>query len=157
MNMDNHKRITDLVEEKLAEIGGFIVDITIVPNAKIEILIDKEEGLNIRDCVQVSRHVESTLEEESNEILTSHGLEVCSPGLDYPLKHFKQYVKNVGRKVYVKKVEGEDVTGELLDVTEEGITVEAEIKQKGKKRIEKAEVFIPFQEIKETKIVISFK
>ncbi len=155
--MDNEKYIRELVEEKLAEIGGFIVAITIHPNTKIEILIDKEEGLNIRDCVQVSRHVESHLEEENSELLISHGLEVCSPGLDYPLKHFKQYVKNIGRKVHIITTEGAEITGTLKAVSDAEIQVADEQKQKGKKQIKKVDVKVPFQNIKETKIVISFK
>lgn len=155
--MDNEKYIRELVEEKLAEIGGFIVSVTIYPNTKIEILIDKEEGLNIRDCVQVSRHVESHLEEENNELLGTHGLEVCSPGLDYPLKHFRQYVKNIGRKVQVITTEGTEVTGTLKAVSESEIQIVPEQKQKGKKQMEKEDVKLPFQLIKETKIVISFK
>ncbi len=155
--MDNEKYIRELVEEKLSEIGGFIVDVKIYPNTKIEILIDKEEGLNIRDCVQVSRHVESHLEEENNELLVSHGLEVCSPGLDYPLKQFRQYVKNIGRKVHIVTTDGAEIEGTLTDVSEEEVGVLEEQKQKGKKQIQKVDIKVPFKNIKETKIVISFK
>ena len=154
--MDNEKLIRGLVEDKLAEIGGFIVDVAIQPG-KVVVLIDKEEGLNIRDCVQVSRHVERTLEEDPNSILNTHGLDVSSPGLDFPFKHIKQYHKNIGRSVNVIVNEGPEITGVLKSVSDEEIQVEEQVKQKGKKAFEKVVKTVPFQNIKETKIVISFK
>ncbi len=153
--MNNEKFIKELVEEKLAEIGGFIVDIVIHPNNKVLILIDKEEGLNVKDCAQVSRFVEHRLEDESNDLLSTHGLEVSSPGLDYPLKHLKQYIKNIGRKIQVTSLEGVEKTGVLKDVAEDAILLEEE--KKVNKKIEKEDVKIPFLSIKEAKIVISFK
>ena len=155
--MENEKIIRELVEEKLAEIGGFIVDITIHPNSRIEVLIDKDPVLNIRDCVQVSRYVEHSLEESGNELLTTHSLDVASPGLDQPLKQVKQYYKNIGRTLLIQTVEGEEITGVLKEVTDDAVTVEAEIKQKGKKQVLHELHTLPFQKIKETKIVISFK
>jgi ribosome maturation factor RimP len=155
--MDNEKIIRELVEEKLAEIGGFIVDINIHPNAKIEVLIDKDPVLNIRDCVQVSRYVEHSLEESGNDLLTTHSLDVASPGLDQPLKQLQQYYKNIGRTLLVQMKEGPEITGVLKSATEAEITLEAQVKQKGKKAAVIEMHTIPFSTIKETKIVISFK
>jgi ribosome maturation factor RimP len=155
--MNTEKYIRELVEEKLAEIGGFIVEISIHPNARIEVLIDKDPVLNIRDCVQVSRYVEHALEESGNELLTSHSLEVASPGLDQPLKQKKQYFKNIGRTLSIQTVDDSQITGVLLEADEDMITVEEEKKQKGKKQSVKELHKIPYQNIKETKIVISFK
>ena len=155
--MENEKIIRELVEEKLAEIGGFIVGITIHPNSRIEVLIDKDPVLNIRDCVQVSRYVEHSLEEAGNELLNTHSLDVASPGLDQPLKQIQQYYKNIGRTLFVQTAEGTEITGVLKAVTDATITVEAEVKQKGKKLVAHELHTLPFQKIKETKIVISFK
>lgn len=157
IDMITEKYIRELVEEKLDEIGGFIVDIKIQPNSKILVLIDKENGIVIKDCVQVSRHVESTLESEHPEVMETLGLEVSSPGLDYPLKHHRQYVKNVGRKVNVKLNNDSEKTGTLLKVSDESIEIAEELRQKGKKKVEINNAEIPFTNIKETKIVISFK
>jgi len=44
----------------------------------------------------------------------------------------------------------------LLQVSEEGITIEEKIKEKGKKA-ELVESLIPFDKITETKVLISFK
>ena len=46
--------------------------------------------------------------------------------------------------------------GKLLNVTEIGITIEAKVKEKGKKA-ELVETSIDFNNITETKVLISFK
>jgi ribosome maturation factor RimP len=81
-------------------------------------------------------------------------LEVSSPGLDEPLKLYRQYVKNIGRYVEVADKEGAQKEGKLINVTEADIVVE-EIKGKGKK-METVRHTIAFENIKMTKIQIKF-
>ena len=81
-------------------------------------------------------------------------LEVSSPGLDEPLKLFRQYRKNIGRYVDVTMKEGSRVEGKLIDTTEDGIVVETET-GKGKKKEIKQESIL-FDQIKQTKIQIKF-
>ena len=83
-------------------------------------------------------------------------LEVSSPGLDTPLNLTRQYQKNIGRNVGIKLAEAKAREGKLLSVNDDGITIEEKIKEKGKKA-EMIESFIPFTDITETKVLISFK
>lgn len=156
IEMDNVKHIQELVEEKLKEVGGFLVDVKIQPNKKILVHVDKEEGIKISDCVAISRYLESNL--ENSGLLESHELEVSSPGLDQPLKVLKQYQKYTGKKIQVVTSDGIEKKGNLLSVNNEGIELnEIIIKKENKKRIEETiNKFIPFNQIKETKIVVSF-
>ncbi|MXV50007.1 ribosome assembly cofactor RimP [Pedobacter sp. HMF7647] len=154
--MNVEKRVTELVEEKIADRDDlFLVDIKMAPGNKLLILIDGDNGVDIKDCVAISRHVGFHLEEE-NAIETAYNLEVSSPGIDTPLKSTRQYQKNVGRLLSVKKTDGSQLEGNLLSVEPEGINIEQQIKVKGKKA-ELKEVFVPFGEITETKVLISFK
>ncbi len=98
-------------------------------------------------------------------------LEVSSPGLDEPLKLYRQYKKNVGRKVEVLQKDGVKIEGSLKDVNEQEITVEEARSKKpahaatqhnpgGKsipsKKKELIEHKILFESIKSTKIQIVF-
>ncbi|MNI54496.1 Ribosome maturation factor RimP [compost metagenome] len=124
------------------------------PNKILEILLDGDNGVNIDDCAQVSRHVGFHLEEE-NVIDDAYRLEVSSPGIDANFVNIRQYQKNLGRTVQVKLNDNTKVEGTLLAVDEMKINVLQKIKEKGKKAQE-VEKELPFDQIKATKVVISF-
>jgi len=154
--MDIEKYVTELVNEKIADREDlFLVSVKYVPGIKLSILVDGDEGLNIKDCAAISRHVGFHLEEE-NIIDTAYNIEVSSPGIDSPLVLERQYNKNIGRNVVVKLTTGEKHEGTLLEYTPEGITIEESIKEKGKKAILQ-ETFFDINNIVETKVLISFK
>ncbi len=150
-------RVTKLVEEKMDGTDMFIVELSVKPGNKIEILVDRDSGLALEDCLSVSRHVEGNLDRE----LEDYSLDVSSPGVGKPLRLKRQYVKNVGRTVNVKRTDGTIVEGVLVSSDEEKIVVHTRTKEevegkKGKKWVERDEE-IAFDTISETKIVISFK
>ncbi|SHF60879.1 ribosome assembly cofactor RimP [Pedobacter caeni] len=154
--MQVEKRVTALVEEKISDRPElFLVEVKMLPNNKLIIHVDGDEGISIQDCAAISRHVGFHLEEE-NTIEKAYNLEVSSPGVGEPLKLQRQYVKNVGRELSVKLNGGEIKEGKLLSVEDQSITIEAKVKEKGKKA-QLVETSIDFSNITETKVLISFK
>lgn len=154
--MNVEQRVKDLVEQKIADRPDlFLVDVRMQANGNLSILVDGDNGIGIADCAAISRHVGFHLEEE-NTIEQAYNLEVSSPGIDMPLNSERQYRKNLGRSVGIKTVENTRREGKLLEVSEAGITIEEKIKEKGKKA-QLVENFIPFDQIAETKVLISFK
>lgn len=152
------KRVTELAEEKLAEIERpdlFVVSVKMQPNGKLTILLDGDQGAGIDACAQVSRYVGHILEEE-NAIENAYTLEVSSPGIDMPLQLHRQFIKNIGRQVAVKQADGAKKEGKLIAADDEAITIIEKIKIKGKKA-EEVETIIPFDQLEETKVLISFK
>lgn len=155
--MITQEQIKNLVEEKIADTDIFIVEINVKPGNKIEIFIDKDSGLALEDCLKVSRHVEGSLDREVEDF----ALDVSSPGVGRPLKLKRQYFKNIGRNVEVKMEDGSKMEGVLMAADDAKIVVQTRTKEevegkKGKKWVER-ENEIPFENISETKIVISFK
>lgn len=155
--MIDEKRIRELVEQKIEGTGNFIVDISVKPGNRISILLDNDNGLAINDCVAVSRHVEQSLDRTAEDF----DLEVSSPGLDQPLRILRQYRKFLGKEVQVLTSEGKKIVGQLISADEEGIEVETRSREKVEGKKSKQLVVtshrLPFSEVKETKIVISFK
>src|ERR1700761_7254756 len=152
------KRVTELVNEKLAEIQRpdlFIVEVKFQPNGRLTVLLDGDKGIGIAECAQVSRYVGFKLEEE-NTIEQAYNLEVSSPGIDFPLSSARQYAKNVGRTLSIKMADGTKREAKLTGMTEDAILVEEQVKEKGKKA-QLIESVIPLNNITETKVVISFK
>jgi ribosome maturation factor RimP len=154
--MISKELIEDLVKQKIEGTDIYIVDISISASNKITIEIDKPEGILISDCLAISRQIENNLDREKEDF----ELMVSSPGIDQPFKILKQYQKYIGKKVSTKTNEGKKITGVLEEVNEEQIKLSEEVKEKvpgkSKKIKVKKEYIIPFKEIKETKLVISF-
>ncbi len=154
--MDIEKRVTELVEEKIADRPDlFLVDVKMHSNGKLIVLVDGDKGIGIADCAQISRHVGFHLEEE-NVIEQAYNLEVSSPGIDAALVLPRQYIKNIGRQLAIKMKDGNKREGKLTGMTEDAIMIEEIIKEKGKKA-ETIESAIPLMQITETKVLISFK
>ena len=81
-------------------------------------------------------------------------LEVSSPGIEEPLKIFRQYKKNIGRFVEVVLSDETKKEGKMIEVDETGITIEF-TEGKGKKAITQ-QLVIPFSNIKTTTVQIKF-
>jgi ribosome maturation factor RimP len=154
--MQVENRVKELVEEKIVDRPElFLVEIKMLLNNKLIIHVDGDEGISIQDCAAISRHVGFHLEEE-NVLEKAYNLEVSSPGVGEPLKLKRQYNKNVGRLLSVKLADGIVKEGKLLSLTDNEITIEENVKEKGKKAY-LAETTISFDQIIETKVLISFK
>jgi ribosome maturation factor RimP len=154
--MQVEKRVIELIEEKISDRPElFLVEVKMLPNNKLIIHVDGDEGISIQDCAAISRHVGFHLEEE-NTIEKAYNLEVSSPGVGEPLKLKRQYQKNIGRDLSVKLTGGEIMEGKLLEMNDTAITIEAKVKEKGKKA-QLVETSIDFDKIIETKVLISFK
>ncbi|MCX6295131.1 MAG: ribosome assembly cofactor RimP [Bacteroidetes bacterium] len=154
--MISKDKIQKLADQKLAESSNFIVDIAVKTGNKITVLLDNDNGISINDCVAMSRHIEEGLDREVEDF----ELNVMSPGLIEPFKIVRQYQKNLGKQVDVVTKEGKKITGKLLKVTDLDVTLETKSKEKleGKKgkQLIINNINLSFNQIKETKIVISF-
>lgn len=134
----------------------FLVEVVVSGSArrqKVVVLIDGDQGITIDQCAQLSRKISAAL--EGKELFTGAWfLEVSSPGIDFPLKYQRQYPKHIGRRLKVTKTDGEQLIGPLLEVSPEGIRVNAETKLK--KETLYNEVFIGHDSIKSVSVLVSF-
>lgn len=154
--MISNTQIRKLAEQKLEETGSYLVDVTVSATNKIRITIDNLRGISIQECVNVSRFIENQLDRETEDF----ELEVSSPGLDQPFKVLQQYKKYAGRDVEVKFTDGQKIEGKLVASNEEDIVLEQTFKEKtenkkGKQLVTRTSV-IPYDKIKETKLIIKF-
>uniref|UniRef100_UPI0040470678 ribosome maturation factor RimP n=1 Tax=Roseivirga sp. TaxID=1964215 RepID=UPI0040470678 len=153
--------IKDFVEkaalESLKDESYFIVDVLVkglTGKAKILVLLDSDNGINIDECADLSRAIGMKMELE--EVFDDpFVLEVSSPGLDYPLKFKRQYQRNVGRALKLAMLDGTIEKGKLIEVGETSIKFEKEIKEKKKVTTEMVE--ISFDSIDKANVLVSFK
>ena len=156
--MEIRRELEKIVLDNLDNESLFLVNIEISAEKgpkKVKVLIDGDDGINIDHCAQISRKVDEAIEEKEL-IESAFTLEVSSPGLDYPLKFKRQYLKNIGRRLKILLNNNIEKKGELMKVGSDSIIVNAE--QKGKSRkIACVETEIYFSDIKKTNVLVSFK
>lgn len=155
----NKEKIIELLQPYLEDDRIFIVEVIVTASKtrqNITILLDTDEGIKIEECASVSRRLAHFI--ETNELIVdAYNLEVSSPGIDQPLTFKRQYIKNIGRNLKIQLADGEK-DGTLENVTDEGIVFKEEVKKsKGKKVEPKESIVIPFGNIQQAKVQISFK
>ena len=150
------QQIESLLESLIAERKEiFIVSVRIKPTNNIKVFLDADNGLNIDASAKINRSLYRIIEEKGWYPDGNFSLEVSSPGLDEPLKLLRQYHKNIGRTVEVLLEEDNaKLEGKLLQASEEAIEIEVK-EGKNKKAVTLVKT-IPFKEIKQVKILVSF-
>jgi ribosome maturation factor RimP len=96
--------VEELVKPIIESMDIELVDIEFVKESNnwyLRIYIDKEGGVTIDDCENVSRKVSDILDEK-DPIEQSYSLEVSSPGIDRPIKSSSDFEKHKGEEVEVK-------------------------------------------------------
>lgn len=132
----------------------FRVSVRVKPTNNIKVFLDGDEGITIEKCVFFNKALYKQIEEKGYFPTGDFSLEVSSPGVDEPLKMFRQYLKNIGRNVEVVFLDGSKVEGKLIEAASDDILVEC-TEGKGKKAITK-QMLIPFLNIKTTTVQIKF-
>lgn len=153
--MDLREELKRITQENLSP-GQFLIDVVISARKgpkKVLIIIDGDQGVNIDDCAEMSRHVSKVLDEK-NLIDDNYMLEVTSPGIDQPLILKRQYQKNIGRLLKVRLADAV-LEGKLDSVSEDHIRLSRETGSGKKKEIK--QVDIPFSQIEKAFVQVSFK
>ena len=121
--------VEKIAEEILANTDYELVDVEYVKERDwfLRVYIDKEGGIGLDDCQEVSSLLDEKLE-ELNIINDRYILEVSSPGLDRALKKEKDFKREMGKLVDItlyKAIDGEKmITGKLTGYTKDIITID---------------------------------
>ena len=96
--------IERLLKPSIESMGYDLWGCEYLPQGKhslLRVYIDKENGIGIEDCEQVSHQVSALLDVE-DPISGNYSLEVSSPGIPRPLFSYWQYQRYVGHEVQLK-------------------------------------------------------
>ncbi|TAI47061.1 ribosome assembly cofactor RimP [Flagellimonas allohymeniacidonis] len=150
------EKVKELLDKALKKHPSlFLIDMTVGGDNTVRVVLDGDDGVNLQDCMDVSRAIEHNLDREEEDF----ALEVTSAGATSPLQMPRQYKKNIGRKLKVKTA-GEEIEGNLTDANDDHITLEWKTREpkpvgKGKVTVQKKRE-IAFSEIEEAKVVLKF-
>tara|TARA_R110000850_G_scaffold277113_1_gene422903 strand:- start:58996 stop:59499 length:504 start_codon:yes stop_codon:yes gene_type:complete len=146
-----------LLDEALSQKPSmFLIDLVVTEDNKISITLDDDNGVNLQDCIVISRAIEHELDKDELE----YSIDVASAGVSTPLNLIRQYKKNVSRNLRVTTNELEKIEAKLVAADDEKITLEWQSREpkkigKGKETVNNKKE-IAYTEIKEAIVLISF-
>lgn len=118
-------RVAALVKEPIESLGLKLWDVKYVKEGAswyLRVFIDKQGGVDIYNCTDVSHLVDPILD-EADIIGTSYYFEVCSPGLERELtkpEHFEAFIGAKVKVILFKAVDGsKEIVGNLVSYGDE--------------------------------------
>ena len=95
----------------------------------LRVLVDRPEGgITIGECARLNNQIGDILDEK-NIIQERFALEVCSPGLDRPLKKKSDFIRSLNRRVKFflsVPVHGKiEIEGQVIRVNDQSVAVDA--------------------------------
>lgn len=124
-----------LVLPIIEQFGYELVDVEYVkegPTYYLRVYADKQGGITIDDCVEISQLLSPKLDKYDKEFKDAYILEVSSPGLLRPLKKDNDFRRNMGKMIEIKlfkpidESKNKELTGELISFDSDSITVRNE-------------------------------
>lgn len=107
---DLERRTEELASGVLEKLGLSLYDVEYVKEGKdhyLRVFIDREGGVSVEDCENVSREMNPLLDKE-DAFLDPYIFEVSSPGLTRTLKKDRHFEKSLGEAVEVKLFEPQE-------------------------------------------------
>ena len=141
-------KVLELAHDALEGSDKYVVNLKITSDNRIFVDIDGDNGINIDDCIELSRAIEGQLDREVEDF----ELNVSSAGADSPLKMPRQYKRHVGRRLEIKLKDGREMEATLQEAEDDHIVV----RTKGTKKAAPETLTLPFSDIMSAHVVISF-
>ncbi len=123
------ERIADIIKPFADELGLDIWDVRFVKEGSqwyLRVFIDKDGGVSVDDCVNLTRAVTKPLD-EADPIKQSYMLEVSSPGIERELVKDEHFEKFVGSSIILRTIRPidnvRDFTGKMTDYQNGEITL----------------------------------
>ena len=138
--MNFRSKVETLLEASLEENSSlFLISLKIGSDNSIQITLDGDEGVTLKDCMNVSRAIEHNIDREEHDF----SLEVASAGVGSQLLNSRQYIKNLGRKLRVELADVSTLEGILTAADDQEFTLEW--KQREPKPVGKGKVTVTKQ------------
>ena len=114
------------IKEYIADIcrtkNAYLLDVDVRGGGntrQVKVTVDTEKGITLEKCQQISREIDDIFFRK-DIYPDGYNLEVSSPGVDKPLQHDFEYIRNIGRDLTVEYLEDDEtkkITGELKKFT----------------------------------------
>lgn len=109
-------KIIALIRDTVEEQNVSLWDVRFVKEGAsyyLRVFIDKEGGINIDDCTNVSHAIDPVID-EADPIDQSYYLEVCSPGLEREITRPEHFEWAEGKEIRIKLYKALDGSKEII-------------------------------------------
>lgn len=148
--------LVETIHEALAPVveatGFFLEEVNVASPGKrrvVTCVVDGVNNLNLDEVTTVSREIAAVLDVAPFMGDTPFTLEVTSPGVDRPLTEPRHWAKNRTRLVRVVMLNGDVVSGRIVEVHDAGVSLL--VREKDPK-----EITLSFADIKRALVEIEF-
>ncbi len=124
------ERVEEIIKPFAEKLGLSVWDVTYKKEGAdwyLRVFIDKEGGVSIDDCVNLTHAVSKPLD-EADPISQNYILEISSPGVERELVREEHFLSNIGNPVFlrtIRPIDGvRDFKGILKSYENKKITVE---------------------------------
>ncbi|HSU70456.1 MAG TPA: ribosome maturation factor RimP [Micrococcaceae bacterium] len=157
-------RLFDLLNPTVQAHGLFLEDVNVHlagTHRTISVVVDLQQdqsgSVGMDKISEISRELSAVMDSDPHEDDRPYDLEISSPGVGRPLTEPRHWRRARGRMVKVNLGAGEDITGRLLDVDGDGITIRPELPvKKGMKPKQGEPERIGFGKIRKGNVEIEF-
>ena len=114
------KTVWELAEPVAKELGLRLWDVRFLKEGSqwyLRIFIDKDGGVSIDDCVDMTHAINGPLD-EADPIEQAYCLEVSSPGIERELVRDEHFQKSIGKKIMLKTIRPVDGEREFKGILE---------------------------------------
>jgi ribosome maturation factor RimP len=144
--MGKKEDISAAITPALEALGFYLEDVTIISAGRrsmLTIIVDGDTHLSLDQVTSATKAIGEIVESIQSLGETPFTLEVTSPGLDRPLTKVRHWQKNINRLVKVVLLDGSEIKGRIIDVSE----VSARVDEKN----------INYSDIKRATLEVEFK
>lgn len=161
---DRSQRLFALLEPIVNEQDLYLEEVTlqhIGDHRTIQVVVDLPEtqsgSVNLDAIAEISQLLGAALDSDPEDDGQPYDLEVSSPGVGRPMTELRHWRRALGHVVRVNLFEGDNPTGRLVEVSEDGVTIREErIVKKGMKPKILDPVFIDFSKIRRGNVEVEF-
>jgi ribosome maturation factor RimP len=125
--MGKKEDISAAITPALEALGFYLEDVTIISAGRrsmLTIIVDGDTHLSLDQVTSATKAIGEIVESIQSLGETPFTLEVTSPGLDRPLTKVRHWQKNINRLVKVVLLDGSEIKGRIIDVSEVSATVD---------------------------------
>jgi ribosome maturation factor RimP len=144
--MGKKEDISAAITPALEALGFYLEDVTIISAGRrsmLTVIVDGNTHLSLDQVTSATKAIGEIVESVQSLGETPFTLEVTSPGLDRPLTKVRHWQKNINRLVKVVLLDGSEIKGRIIDVSE----VSARVDEKN----------INYSDVKRATLEIEFK
>ena len=144
--MGKKEDISAAITPALEALGFYLEDVTIISAGRrsmLTVIVDGDTHLSLDQVTAATKAIGEIVESIQSLGETPFTLEVTSPGLDRPLTKVRHWQKNINRLVKVVLLDGSEIKGRIIDVSE----VSARVDEKN----------INYSDIKRATLEVEFK